>query len=187
MASVERTKILKIPLPTGSRAQQCPSVAVAWMQENLLGRSRFDDRSILHHNDRVTYLRGDAEIVRNEYDAEVPPVTDQLDQGENLTLHRHVKRGHRFVRNENVGFESKRTGDANALPLPAGELVGIPPQYVGLHPNETDQFGCFVSGLWAFDSKVEQSFDDRVSDPKAGIERTIWILKNDLYTPTKRP
>ena len=73
------------------------------------------------------------------------------------------------------------------LSLPAGELMRIPSQYIRLHPDETDQLGCLLSGLGAFDSKVQQPFDDRVSDSEPGIERAIWILENDLYPPAERP
>jgi hypothetical protein len=57
------------------------------MQQNLFGRSCFNDRSILHHKDGVTYLRRCPEIVRNKYDADIPFVADRLHQGENLALH----------------------------------------------------------------------------------------------------
>ena len=160
---------------------------MAWMQQNLFGGSCFNDCSILHHNDRVTYLCRYPEIVCNEYDADIPCVAYRLHHGKNLTLYGHIECRHRFVRNKNVGLERKRTSDANSLSLPAGELMRIPSQYIRLHPDETDQLGCLLSGLGAFDSKVQQPFDDRVSDSEPGIERAIWILENDLYPPAERP
>jgi hypothetical protein len=160
---------------------------MARMQQNLPGGSRFDNRSILHDNDRVTYLGRHPKVVRDEYDADIPSVAYRLYERKNLTLHGHIERRYRFVRNKNVGFEGKRASNANSLSLSAGELVGIPSQYIRLHPHEADQFGCFPPGLGPLDSKVQQSFDDRVPNPKPGIERAIWILENDLYSSPKRP
>ena len=117
--SGEGPEILKIPLPAGSRAQQCARVVVAWMEQNLPGRSCFDYRPVLHHDDRIADLRCHAQVVRNEHYAEVSRVADRLYQGEHLTLDRHIECRHGFVRNENIGVEGKRTCDANALSLSA--------------------------------------------------------------------
>jgi len=160
---------------------------MARMQQNLPGGGGFDDHSILHDNDCVTYLCRNPQVMRNEYDTDIPSVAYRLHEGKNLALHGHIECRYRFVRNKNVGIEGKRASNTNPLSLSTGELMGIPAQYVGLHPDEADQFGCFPPGLGPFDSEVQQSFDDRVPNPKPGIERAIWILKNDLYSSPKRP
>src|ERR1700733_15175077 len=65
--------------------------------------------------------------------------------------------------------------------------MGVPFQYVRLNLRETDQLGCFLPGFGTCDSKVEQALDDRFPNPKPGIERAVWILKNDLYSASIRP
>ena len=48
-----------------------------------------------------------------------------LQQVDDLRLNGHVQRGHRLIADDELGVQCQRTGDADTLPLAAGELVGI--------------------------------------------------------------
>ena len=48
-----------------------------------------------------------------------------LQQVDHLRLHRDVQRGHRLVGDDQVRVHGQRPGDADPLPLPAGELVRV--------------------------------------------------------------
>ena len=47
-----------------------------------------------------------------------------LEQVDHLRLDRHVERGDRLVGHEQLGVQGQGPGDADALALAAGELVG---------------------------------------------------------------
>ena len=66
---------------------------------------------------------------------------DVLQQVDDLRLHGNVERGHRLVADDEVGFGGKRAGDADALALPAGELVRPAVDGVARQPHLVHQRG----------------------------------------------
>ena len=79
------------------RVEQPPRVRVLRLREDLRGRPVLHDPARVHHHHRVRGLGDDAEVVRDEDDADVELALDLLDQLEDLRLHRHVERGRRLV------------------------------------------------------------------------------------------
>ena len=63
--------------------------------------------------------------MRDEEDAERIAALDRPQHVENLGLHRHVECGNRLVGNQQLGVERERPREADALALPATELVGV--------------------------------------------------------------
>ncbi len=62
-----------------------------------------------------------------------------LQQVDDLALHRHVERRDRLVAHQDLGPQRERTGDPDALPLAAGELVRVPVRVVGVEADELQQ------------------------------------------------
>ena len=55
-------------------------------------------------------------------------------------LHRHVERGDGFVGDDEPGFERKRAGDPDPLPLATRERMRIATHVLGPQADETKQF-----------------------------------------------
>jgi len=67
---------------------------------------------------------GDENVGEREFALEV------LQQEKNLRADGDIQSRDRLIGNDELGLEDEGAGDANPLPLPAGEFVGIPPQGV---------------------------------------------------------
>ena len=67
----------------------------------------------------------DREIVRDEQIRHPELVLQIHQQIDDLCLHRHIERGNGFVANDQPRIGCERTRDAEALTLPARELVRI--------------------------------------------------------------
>ena len=66
-----------------------------------------------------------------------------------LRLYGHVERAYRLVAYYEFGLDSERPGYANALPLSAGKLVGVPLHVVGGKPDGFEELGYAVAPLGA--------------------------------------
>ena len=79
------------------------------------------------------------QVVRNEQVGE-PELALQIDQQvDDLRTNRHVERRHRFVADDQTGFERERPGNPDTLPLPPGKLVRMTTQRIGPQPDLGDQ------------------------------------------------
>src|SRR5699024_12392891 len=87
----------------GHRFDQGPRIGVAAVVEDAGGRSRFDDASVLHHDDVVGDLFDHGEVVGDEQigDAEAGPQVDE--QLEDLCLHADAEGGDRLVEADHLG------------------------------------------------------------------------------------
>ena len=74
--------------------------------EDRLDRSHFHDPTQVHDRDRVADILHHREIVADEDVRQIPLPLQADHQIQHLTLHRHVQRGDRFVRDDELGFES---------------------------------------------------------------------------------
>ena len=95
------------------------------LREDLRGRPVLHDPACVHHHHRVRGLGDDAEVVRDEDDADVELALDLLDQLEDLRLHRHVERGGRLVGDQDRRVVHERHRDHRALAHAARVLVRI--------------------------------------------------------------
>ena len=62
-----------------------------------------------------------------------------LEQVDDLGLDRDVERRDGLVGHQELGVERQRAGDADALALAAGELVGIAVVVLGVEPHDLEQ------------------------------------------------
>ena len=70
-------------------------------------------------------MRDDREVVRDEEIGQAELALQVAQQIEHLRLDRDVERGDRLVADDQLRVRRERAGDADALPLAAGELVRI--------------------------------------------------------------
>ena len=90
-----------------------------------------DDLAEVHHRDLVADVAHDGQVVRDEHVREAELVLQVLEQVDHAGLDRHVERGHWLVEHEQVGVEREGARDADALALPAGELVRVAVRVLG--------------------------------------------------------
>ena len=62
-----------------------------------------------------------------------------LQQVDDLRLDRHVERRDRLVGHDQLRVERERAGDADALPLAAGELVRVAVVVLGVEADDLEQ------------------------------------------------
>ena len=82
----------------------------------------------------------------------------------------------------NFGSHGQRPGDADPLPLPAGELVRIAVVCVRVHAHLVQELEYAVLFVLAFGQVVDaEGFADDAAHGHAGVERGIGVLENDLH------
>ena len=81
----------------------------------------------------------DGEVVRDEEVREVELLLQLLEQVDDLRLDRDVERGHRLVRDDEVGIDRDRAGEADALALAARELVRVAAGRIGGQADDLQQ------------------------------------------------
>ena len=102
-------------------------------------------------------------------------------------MHRHVQGRYGFVCNDQLGLDSQCAGYANALTLPATELVRIAVDGFGLESDPAQQFAGFLIGLlvWYPLNPCTQGHD--VAHLLPGVERCKRVLEHHLYLTAKGP
>ncbi len=115
----------------GHRRQQRLGVRVPGRREQLLGGRHLHDPADVHHRDAVADVLDHRQVVRDEEVGEPQLVLQLEQQVEDLRLHRDVERRHRLVGDDQPRIERQRAGDADALPLAAGERVRVAAHVLG--------------------------------------------------------
>jgi hypothetical protein len=99
-----------------------------WAAEDLIDRRLLDYSPGVQDHDAVGNVANHPEVVADVHDAHLPRARDPLDLIDQISLRGDVEPGRRLIHDHNVRIANKRHGDANALLLPSGELVGIAAQ-----------------------------------------------------------
>jgi hypothetical protein len=76
-----------------------------------------------------------AEVVADEEVGKLQVLLEVHHQVQDLGLHGDVEGGHRLVGDDQRGIERKCPCQTQPLPLPAGELEGIPIDRIGPQPH----------------------------------------------------
>jgi hypothetical protein len=155
---------------------------------NLIGRAYLDDIAQVHHGDAVRDVPDDRQVVRDEDVGKAELLLQVLHQIDDLRLNRHVERTDRLVGDDDLRVGCKGPRDADPLPLPSRELVGIALDVFGRQSNLLHQpehtLASFVGGL--FRVNLQRLADD-LADAHARVERGVRVLKNHLELGTIRP
>src|SRR5690606_30846668 len=100
-------------------------IGMAWESEERLGRPLLDHLAQIHHRDPVGEGAHHAQIMGDEQIGEPVLALEAAKKLEDLGTDRDVERRDRLVVDDHPGLDRKRPGDADALALPARELVRI--------------------------------------------------------------
>ena len=112
-------------LDIGDRAEQAFGVGVARALEQILGARLLDLSPGIHHHHPVGILGDHAHVVGDQDDRGAERLLQFAHQVEDLGLDRHVERGGRLVRDQQLGVARHRHRDHHALAHAARELVRI--------------------------------------------------------------
>ena len=124
----------------------------------------------------------DREIVRDEDVGEAEPRLQLLQEVEDLRPDRHVERRHRLVADDELRLDRKRPGDADALALPAGELVRVAPGVERLEPDHLEELGDALLALGRRHHVVQhQRLGENLADGHARVERRERVLEDQLH------
>src|SRR6185503_11321792 len=165
-----------------NRCDQRTRVRMRGPLEDARRRSLFDDAAQVHHRDRVADVLHHRQVMADEQVSQTPLALQLQHQVEDLALDRHVQRRDRFVGDHELGLQGQRAGDADALPLATGEFVRVAIEQVGRESDRLQQHPYLFELLRPCSQLVyEKRLADDFADRHPGIQRRVWILKNDLH------
>jgi hypothetical protein len=150
-------------------------------REEGLAIGQLDDLAQIHHGDAVTDVLDDREIMRDEEIGETKFFLQILEQIDDLRLDRDIERGDRLVADDEARIDGQRAGDADALPLPARELMRIAFHRVGSQPDLREDSNHSILQLAARrDAVIRKRLADDRADRETRIKRGIGVLENEL-------
>ena len=88
-------------------------------------RGDFNNPSEVHDSHTLAQVFDYGEIVGNKEVGQTELLLDVIEQVDDLGLNREIEGGDGFIGNDQFGFHCQGAGDTDALPLPAGEFMGI--------------------------------------------------------------
>src|SRR5260370_25702416 len=151
-------------------------------------RSDLDHAAEIHHRDSSRDVLDDAEVVGDEKISEAELHLQVLQEVDHLRLDRHVERRYRLVADHELGLDGERAGDADPLPLSAGEFVRETVHVVGLQADGLEELDHPRLHLAARPGKIvdlQRLADDRAhGQPR--IERGVRVLEDDLHVTPER-
>ena len=119
------------------------------------------------------------EVVRDEDVGEPEVALQVLEQVEDLRLHGDVERGDRLVADDQLRVDSECAGDADPLPLPAGELVREAVVVLRVQPDDVEQLLDAPLDLGRRPDLVHlQRLGDDEADPLALVQARVRILED---------
>jgi len=154
------------------------------VRDDLLGVADLDDPPEVHHGDAVTDHPGEGEVVGDE-DVGDPELLLLLDHElEDVVADRDVEARDRLVGDDHVGVEHRGAGDADPLPLPAGELMRVAVEVLLRRPQtrlvDRPDDALLLLALGRHKAVDLERFGDDVEDRLLGVDRVVGVLEDDL-------
>ena len=110
-------------LPWYSR-QKFLRVTMLRVVENVTGCACFNDLSITHDCQTITYLRGDPKVMGDEHHRQIHLFSDFVQKFQNLCLDRNVEGGYRLIGDQYFWIQSQSARNAYPLALTTRKLCG---------------------------------------------------------------
>src|SRR5690625_2554070 len=108
-----------------NRREQTLRVRVDGVAHDLRGLADLDEVAVAHDGDALGDPFDHRQIMADEQARESVLLLQAFEQVEDLRLHRYVERRGRLVGDEQLRPQGQSAGDADALTLTAGELMGV--------------------------------------------------------------
>ena len=123
----------------GHGRQQRRRVRVPRTLVEVVDTGDLDDLAEVHHRDPVADVPYDGQVVGDEDVGEGELALQIGEQVDDLRLDRDVEGRDGLVADDEPGTQGKGAGDADALPLAAGELGRKPVVVLGVEPDQLHQ------------------------------------------------
>ena len=152
--------------------------------ENPPARRGLDDLAEVHDGDAVGHVLDNGEVVADEEQREAKLLLQVLQQVHDLRLDGNIEGRDRLIADDEIRFGGERAGNADALPLAAGELVRLAIRGVAWQPDPVEQ---------AVDTRLElrprlgkAEIADRLSEDMPDPQARVEAWKTDPETPPAR-
>ena len=107
---------------------------------------------------------------------------------DDLGLDRDVEGRDRLVGDDQLRLQRQGAGDADALALAAGELMGEAVQMIGMQAHQPHQLLEAPVDLGPAEAAMDaHGLGDQIADPPARVEGGIGILEHHLHLAPVRP
>ena len=170
--------------------QQQLRVRMLRLRRDLHAVAPFHDMTDVHDRKVFRKIPGGRNVVRDVHERDVAVMLHGLHHVQNAEPDRDVQRGGRFVRQNNFRADGERFGDADALPLPAAQLIreffrGLLRrcQANGLQRRVHGRFQILFMRDFIMN---QQRAGDVVKHRMHRVQRAIRVLKNHLDFLTVR-
>ena len=132
-----------------------------------------DHLAEVHDGDALRDVMDDEQIVRNEQIRHAELLLKLFEHVDDLRLDRHVERGDRLVADDELRVDREGAGDANALPLAAGKLMGVAAGMLGVQADIVHQLKDLFPALFFVGVEMVdvQRLTDDVLDGHTRVEQ----------------
>src|SRR5262245_4458457 len=121
------------------------------------------------------------EIVRNEEISQAEAPLQVAQEIQHLRANRYVKCGHGLIAYDELGLDSERARNRDALTLAAGEFMRVAPGKPRIEPDEVQQLrNTLPPTLRRHDLVQYQRLGEDLADGHARIERGVGVLEHEL-------
>src|SRR5665648_393048 len=193
---VDRRHLLPHPHPSGLLLEEpvaqltahplLAGVVVLRLAQDLVAGPLLDQLRVMHHRDAGGQDLDHREVMADEQAGEPVLALQLLEQVKHPRLHGHVKGRGRLVRNEQLGREGERPGDAHTLTLAAGQLVRVPVAHAALEVDLVQQVLHLPVQLRPGGDLVQQQrLPDRLPDRQPGVQGGSGVLEDDRDVPAQ--
>ncbi len=121
--------------PLWTCVDETPRVWISRIREDVVTRAAVLDLAVPQDENRSAELLHDRQIMRDKQHRKVLALNGLPEQFDDLGLHRDIKCRGRLVSDDNSRTSQKSPCNADALFLPAGELMRIPGQQAQRKPK----------------------------------------------------
>jgi len=160
---------------------QAGRVGVGGVLVDVLARAHLDELPEVHHADLVGHVLDHREVMGDDHEGQAVIGLEPLHQVQDLRPDGHVQRADRLVGNDDLGAQGQRPGQADALPLAAGELVRVALDRVAgqAHLIQQLEHALLLLGPAADALDGQRLADDR-ADPHPRVQRGVRVLEHKL-------
>src|SRR4029450_12416086 len=147
---------------------------------DVVAGADLDDLAQVHDGDPVADMAHHRQVVGDEHVGQSQASLQLFEQVDHTGLDGDVERRDRLVEDQHLGLESEGPGDADALTLAAGKLVGIAVPVLGVQANDSKQLPDSFPAPAPVQPVDDQRLGDNVADRHPRVQRGVRVLEHDL-------
>ena len=149
---------------------------------------KFDRRAQVHDEDPVANRPDHRQVVRDEDDRQAIVFLFTPQHSKNLLAHGTVESGNGFVTDKHLGLEYQRSGNRNALCLPARKFVRKPVEIVRAQPHLLKKFRDTLASFARRHTSLmhDQRLRNNLCNAHLRVQRSNRILEYQLHPSSRR-